>query len=63
MLSVLDIGGYDYALTHNHADDHRRVPSRIMPTTESFPADAFENWQLVQDNPYVAGGFAWTAMD
>ena len=63
VLSVLDIGGYNYNLAHNQADDHRRVPSRIMLTTESFPADAFEQWQLAQENPYIVGEFVWTAMD
>jgi beta-galactosidase len=34
-----------------------------MLTTESFPSDAFEQWQLVQDNPYIVGESVWTAMD
>jgi beta-galactosidase len=34
-----------------------------MMTTESFPVDAFEQWQLVQDHPYIVGEFVWTAMD
>jgi beta-galactosidase len=34
-----------------------------MLTTESFPADAFEQWQLAQDHPYIVGEFVWTAMD
>jgi beta-galactosidase len=63
VLSALDIGGYNYHLTHNQADDHRRVPSRIMLTTESFPADAFEQWRLAQENPSIVGEFVWTAMD
>ena len=63
VFSVLDIGGYNYNLAHNQADDHRRLPSRIMMTTESFPADVFEQWQLVKDNPYIIGEFVWTAMD
>ena len=63
VFSVLDIGGYNYNLAKNQADDHRRVPSRIMLTTESFAADVFEQWQLVKDHPYVIGEFVWTAMD
>jgi beta-galactosidase len=63
VLSVLDIGGYNYNLAHNQADDHRRVPSRIMLTTESFSADVFEQWQLARENPYIVGEFVWTAMD
>jgi len=63
VFSVLDIGGYNYNLANNQADDHRRLPSRIMLTTESFPANAFEQWQLVKDNPYIIGEFVWTAID
>ena len=47
----------------NYAEDHRRVPSRLMVTTESFPAEAFEQWKLAKDNPFIIGKFVWTAMD
>jgi beta-galactosidase len=63
VLSVLDIGGYNYNLAQNQAEDHRRVPGRIMMTTESMAADAFEQWQLVKDHSYIVGEFLWTAMD
>ena len=63
VFSVLDIGGYNYNLAKNYAEDHRQAPSRIMLTTESYPADVFEQWQLVKDNPFIAGEFVWTAMD
>lgn len=63
VFSVLDIGGYNYNLAQHYADDHRRVPSRLMVTTESFPAAAFEQWQLAKDNPFIVGEFVWTAMD
>ena len=59
----VDIGGYNYNLAANQAKDHARVPGRIMMTTESFPSDAFEQWQLVHDNPYILGEFVWTSMD
>jgi beta-galactosidase len=63
VLAVLDVGGYNYNLANNQADDHRRAPSRLMLTTESYPADAFEQWQLAKDNPFIIGEFVWTAMD
>ena len=63
VFSIVDIGGYNYNLAQNQAKDHERVPSRIMMTTESFPADAFEQWQLVHDHNYIVGEFVWTAMD
>jgi beta-galactosidase len=62
-IAAVDIAGYNYNLAQNHAKDHERVPGRIMMTTESLPADAFEQWQLVQDKPHVVGEFVWTAMD
>ena len=63
VFTALDIVGYNYNLANNYAEDHRRAPSRIMLTTESYAADAFEQWQLVKDNPFVIGEFVWTAMD
>jgi beta-galactosidase len=62
-IAVVDVAGYNYNLAQNHAKDHTRVPARLMMTTESLPGDAFEQWQLVHDTPYVVGEFVWTAMD
>ena len=63
VFAKVDIGGYNYNLVANQAKDRARVPGRIMLTTESFPSDAFEQWQLVHDNPYIIGEFVWTSMD
>ncbi|MBR5326011.1 MAG: beta-galactosidase, partial [Prevotella sp.] len=49
---VLEIGGYNYMI-HKHASDHQRNPNRVMWQTESFPRDAFKNWALVKEYPYV----------
>ena len=59
---VLDIGGYNYMI-HKHAEDHQRNPKRVMWQTESFPRDAFKNWKLVRDYPYVIGDIVWTGLD
>ena len=59
---VLDIGGYNYMI-HKHASDHQRDPNRVMWQTESFPRDAFKNWQLVQQYPYIIGDIVWTGLD
>ena len=59
---VLDIGGYNYMI-HKHASDHQRNPKRVMWQTESFPRDAFKNWKLVNDYPYVIGDIVWTGLD
>ena len=63
VFAVLDIGGYNYNLVTNQAGDHKRLPKRIMMTTESLPATAFEQWKTVTENPYIVGEFVWTAMD
>jgi beta-galactosidase len=62
LFAAHDIGGYNYQL-HRAPADHQRVPSRIIVQTESYPKDAFANWKLIQDNPYIIGDFVWTAMD
>ncbi len=60
--ALLDVGGYNY-LWKEYASDHAKYPGRIMMGTESFPKEAFENWQQVKQYPYVIGDFVWTAMD
>lgn len=57
-----EVIGYNYML-HKAPSDHLRVPERIIWQTESYPRDAFKNWELVNDNPYVIGDFVWTAID
>lgn len=59
---VLDIGGYNYMI-HKHKSDHERDPKRVMWQTESYPRDAFKNWALVQEYPYVIGDIVWTGLD
>jgi beta-galactosidase len=58
----LDVGGYNYKWREYEAD-HARFPQRVMMGTESFPFEAFENWQAVEQHPYVLGDFVWTGMD
>ncbi|GET25672.1 sugar-binding domain-containing protein [Prolixibacter sp. NT017] len=62
LMAAHDVAGYNYHLS-SAPDDHQRVPSRIIVQTESYPRDAFANWQLVKNNDYVIGDFVWTAMD
>lgn len=63
VISNLDVTGYNYNLATHYEEDHGRLPSRIMMTTESFPGQVFTEWRLAKDNPYVLGDFVWTAMD
>ncbi|SFP84261.1 glycoside hydrolase family 2 TIM barrel-domain containing protein [Parafilimonas terrae] len=61
-ISALDVAGYNYAVD-KYESDHKRLPSRIMFASESFPLDAFDYWMAVKDNNYVIGDFVWTAYD
>jgi beta-galactosidase len=62
LFAALDVGGYNYNL-NEHADDHKRVPSRIMVCSESYPHATFDDWAMVADFPYIIGYFVWTGMD
>ncbi|HEY9049025.1 MAG TPA: glycoside hydrolase family 2 TIM barrel-domain containing protein [Ohtaekwangia sp.] len=62
LMDVHDVAGYNYHLQSAPAD-HVRDPSRIIVQTESYPRDAFANWNLVQNNSYIIGDFVWTALD
>ncbi|MES2277243.1 MAG: glycoside hydrolase family 2 TIM barrel-domain containing protein [Bacteroidota bacterium] len=62
LFAAHDIAGYNYQL-HRAAADHKRVPSRIIVQTESYPKDAFANWKLSNENNYILGDFVWTAID
>jgi beta-galactosidase len=62
LFAVQDIGGYNYQL-HRAPADHERVPSRVIVQTESYPRDAFSNWEMVQSHNYIIGDFVWTALD
>ena len=59
---VLDVVGYNYML-FKHASDHQRDPKRVIWQTESYPRDAFRNWAVVNDFPYVVGDIVWTGLD
>jgi beta-galactosidase len=67
--ATLQVGGYNYAAGGDHlqesiyAQDHARIPERIMLGTESYPLEAFQSWMEVEDHPYVIGDFVWTAWD
>ena len=59
---VLGVVGYNYMI-HKHESDHVRAPQRVMWQTESFPRDAYKNWSLVKDYPYIVGDIVWTGLD
>ncbi len=60
--ATLDVSGYNYAID-NYVKDHKRLPDRIIVSTESYPLEAFEYWMAVIDYPWVIGDFVWTGYD
>ena len=62
LAAELDITGYNYMI-HKHAEDHLRVPGRVMWQTESYAKDTYRNWSLVHDYDYIIGDFIWTGID
>jgi len=67
--STLDVCGYNYAAGGDHnqesiyAQDHKRVPNRVMWGSESYALETFDAWMGVVDHPWVVGDFVWTAFD
>ena len=59
----LDLAGYNYELEARHAADHARRPNRIQYASESYLGDAFTNWELTRQHPYIIGDFVWSAID
>lgn len=62
LFSAFDIAGYNYELAR-HTADRKRVPTRVIVSTESYQTAAFASWQAVHDDPGVVGDFVWSAMD
>jgi beta-galactosidase len=60
--ATLDICGYSYQ-SSQYENDHKRLPDRIMFSSEIDPRHSFDNWMKVEDLNYVLGNFEWTAMD
>ncbi|WP_346854539.1 glycoside hydrolase family 2 TIM barrel-domain containing protein [uncultured Draconibacterium sp.] len=61
-LALMDVVGYNYAHA-TYEGDHENNPKRVMYASESWSSMALENWQTVENLPYVIGNFTWTAMD
>ena len=61
-MALLDVVGYNYGYVR-YRGDHNKYPERIMFASEFNPSASLENWQTVEDLPYVIGDFVWTAMD
>jgi beta-galactosidase len=61
-LALLDVVGYNYAFD-KYREHHNNHPERIMYASEFMPPLSLQNWQAVEELPYVIGNFSWTAMD
>jgi beta-galactosidase len=59
---LLEVSGYNYEWS-KYEKDHRDYPDRVMYGSETFPLEAWENWQQALKLPFVIGGFVWTAND
>ena len=57
-----DIVGYNYMMFKAESD-HERVPGRVMMQTESFPRDAWQNYERTMAHSYIVGDFVWTGLD
>ncbi len=62
LFASLDVAGYNYQL-EQAAADHARLPNRVVLVTESYQSEAFRNWAILQQAPYVIGEFVWSALD
>jgi beta-galactosidase len=59
---ILDVCGYNYA-EQKYAEDHERVPDRIMYGSESYAMAIYDSWMAAVDSPWVIGDFVWTGFD
>jgi beta-galactosidase len=60
--ALMDIHSYNYRW-EMYENDHEQFPDRVMVGTESFPLEAYENYRMAVEKPYVIGDFVWTGMD
>jgi beta-galactosidase len=61
-MDLLDVVGYNYGF-ERYKPDHQQYPDRILWASEFMPPLSLQNWQSVEELPYVIGNFSWTAMD
>jgi beta-galactosidase len=58
----LDVCGYNYQIGV-YESDRELFPERVIIATESFPPQAYDYWEAVENLPWVAGDFVWTSLD
>lgn len=57
-----DIVGLNY-MTGRHVLEAQLHPNKAVVGTETFPADIFRLWTLVEDYSHIIGDFTWTGYD
>lgn len=57
-----DITGLNY-MTGRHVLEAELHPDKAVVGTETFPADIFRLWTLVENYPHIIGDFTWTGYD
>ena len=62
VLDLLDIAGYNYAAPRYPLEGELH-PHRVIYGSETMCYDLSQNWQMVEQLPYVVGDFMWTAWD
>ncbi|TWT77595.1 Beta-galactosidase [Posidoniimonas polymericola] len=62
LFAELDAVGYNYEQPR-YDDDHRRVPDRVVYTSESYPKDLAYSHDAAAGRPYAIGDFVWSGID
>lgn len=57
-----DIVGLNY-MTGRHVLEAKLHPGKAVIGTETFPADIFRLWTLVENYPHIIGDFTWIGYD
>ncbi|WP_159523067.1 glycoside hydrolase family 2 TIM barrel-domain containing protein [Sunxiuqinia indica] len=59
---LMDVHSYNYQWKQ-YENDHQLFPERVIIGSETFAVEAYENYKMALDKPYVIGDFVWTGMD
>lgn len=59
---AVDVIGLNY-LTGRHEMEHIIHPNKTVIGSETYPADIFRLWSLVEKNPFILGDYTWTGYD
>ena len=63
IFASVDVVGLNYAPPKVWDRLRERLPTTLVVSLESYPADAARYWAAVEARPFVLGDFTWTAAD